>query len=121
MTKEIIKRSDEIWEWSLKHRRKFYEGFREIRKLEELLEISGFQFLKRIEDGGLTIIFKHNNGHAVGKARENCFSDGCAMDLLEVYGLHEDRTVYGYITASRAFSMLLDSLDAYTRTLNKAV
>ncbi len=118
MTKTIIQRSDEIWAWSLRKHRKneCYSGFHEIRKLEDILNISGFQFSKEYEDGGMTIIFKHDNGKCVGKARENCYSEGVVMDLLEVYGLYGNKNIYGYISADQAFTMLLDSLDAYTRT-----
>ena len=121
----IMKRSDDIWKWSRNKenlKNKCYEGFHEIRKLEGVLEANGMRYSTQVDDGGLTVIFEYDNGKQLAKARENCFSEGAAMDLLEVYGLYENkRKVYGFIDSSTAFSMFLNSLRIYTAVLNKAV
>lgn len=118
MTKELIfKRSDEMWEFVRSNKKgKAYEGFYEIRKLEDAIKCYELPYHAYYEDGGITIIFKHSNGKHVGKARENCYSEGAVMDLLEVFGLYGHKNkIYGGVSAAKAFQMLLDSLNQYTR------
>ena len=112
--KTIIRRSDVIWNWARKYpntRKRLYEGFHEIQKLKNLLAIDEYNFDEFIEDGGTTIVLRCNNGKVIAKARENCYSEGSAMDLLEVYGLYGKKKdkIYGFISAEKAYTMFLDS------------
>ena len=112
--KTIMQRSDEMWKLvAEKKLYKSWEGFEEIKKFEDLLRANGIQYDKNIEDGGKTIICKSNNGKVIGKVRENCFSYGSEMDLLEVYGLFKKTDFIGYQSAQEALFLVMKSLTSY--------
>lgn len=116
---QIMERSNYIWSWALENKRKVWKGFKEIRKFRDLIKVNGYDYFERAEDGGLTIVVKGYNGKILIKARENCYSYGCAMDLLEVYGLFEDPEIYGSVSAEEAFAMFQNSSRKYYSRQNK--
>ena len=124
--KTIVRRDKEIWAWARRYpntRKKLYQGFHEIQKLKDFLVSDGYHFDEYIEDGGTTLILKYENGKQLAKARENCYSEGSALDLLEVYGLYgkKKNKMHGFVSAEKAYSMFLDSFDLYHSNLCKAV
>ena len=123
MTKELIlKRSKDIWSWAMKNINKPYKGFYEIRKLEDLVRTYGFKYKKKVVDGGLTIVITHDNGKILAKAREDCYSEGSVLDLIEVYSLYGDKkNVYGFMSADETFSKFLNSYRKYSSEMKMVV
>lgn len=114
--KEIVAKSEKIWDWVLSgnYKHKWFRGFREINKLEDSLRINGFYYDKIFRDGGFTIIFKDENGKHLGKAREDCFSEGCVMDLIEIFSLYESNEIIGFLDSNEAYAYFMNSFRRYS-------
>lgn len=116
----VRKASDDIWNYAITgNLNRCYRGFREIKKLEDMLRTYGYKFSRSFHDGGQTIIFMDDNGKRLGTARENCFSDGAAMDLIEVFGLYGEKSdnFLGFLDANEVFSLFMNSSRKYKADL----
>lgn len=119
---KTIRRSNDMWEWALRHRNKFYRGFKEIQKFDDLIKTYGFRHVTYVCDGGLTVMVQHDNGKTLAKVREDCYSEGSIFDRLEVFSLYgAENEMYACVDANRAFGLFLNSLRLYNSRLNKAV
>lgn len=122
MLKQNIEKSDKIWKWYIDGKlNEFFPEFTEIETCQKYLQSIGMKHCVRIEDGGKTIICKHSSGKIVGKIRENCFSDGCSMNLVEVIGLIGAIHDIGFLSAEEAIQYIKKSLAVYeNKKLNKS-
>ena len=114
LTKEILERSDKIWKWARTNIQKPFYEFHEICKFENLIKIYGYRYHKTIADGGITIVIQNDRSSVtLAKVRENCYSEGAVLDLLEVYGLYGRKNDVYVVDSNEAFSMFLNSLRLY--------
>ena len=114
MLSNEFQRSEQMWDLVARGKlNKFWDGFTEIQKFEALIRRNNISYDLRVEDGGETIICKSKNGKHIGTVRENCFSDGSVMDLVEVFGLYNKNDLFIYQTAQEALFLILKSLTAY--------
>lgn len=114
--KKINKASSEIWNYYFHgNLKKCFYRFREIHKLMDMLTTYGYRFKRIYEQGGVTVIFIDDDGTKLGCARENCVSDGAAMDLIEVYGLYGEKTdrFDGFLDCNEVYSLFMNSFRKY--------
>lgn len=115
--KNIIRRSNEMWIWGVKNPNHVYHGFHEIYKFEDLIKSYGYRYVRTIEDGGLTIIVYHDDGKKLAKVKENCYSEGGVVDLLEVCGIYGEKpsVFHGFKSAHDAFSIYMNCYRKYSK------